>query len=471
MIQSVGFRYDDPLHLHFNPVLVGRDPGYTLWTRSMNEAYTPLTYTLWHWANQLYSSPERLIAPESVFYTLNLGVYLLSVIAAYLLLSLWVSRQLPLLIGGLIFALHPIHVEAVAWITGLRDLSSGLGILLSLYFFTRNLRTPKNKYFALTSFFFLWAILSKPAGWALVFLYPCIALFEGKKDFRDLFRQSLIGLLALPVFWAQWQANGDRAIRLVPDYPYPARLLTAFDSVCFYLSKLLFPIGFTYDYGHTVFKVFKSPLLFVSISVFPILWVYCFFRRQKKMGRVALFSLTFLFLSLLPTLGFNRIIFQAMSNVADRYVFVGVFPFAFFVAKLLEHSKYSKALSLLFLCFITYCAFSTRFFVHQWQDGERCLKISLRFNSRSWSTLNALAMLEKGRGNLKQSEDYYLRALDAIEDPVQTIPILNELTHLYLGQHRYPEALRRIEQHRSISDKPMEREYRVALEGLQLSAK
>src|SRR5262249_44735531 len=138
--------WDDGLHIYENPYLQSLtfDNILAFWREPYVELYMPLTWTLWALtaavsrgvtANPTASTP---FAPQS-FHLLNLLVHPLSVLVVWCIVRLLLSRtvQRPALSafptraewaacgGALLFAVHPLQVEAVAWATGFKDVLCG----------------------------------------------------------------------------------------------------------------------------------------------------------------------------------------------------------------------------------------------------------------------------------------------------------------------------------------------------------
>ena len=149
--------WDDGLHVYENPYLQALtfDNIRVFWREPYAELYIPLTYTLWALtaavARGIGASPTGGVpfAPQ-FFHTLNLLVHLLSVLVVWRILRLLLGRVMeerqptatsPLLTrvewaaggGALLFAIHPVQVEAVAWVTGFKDVLCGFLVYVALW--------------------------------------------------------------------------------------------------------------------------------------------------------------------------------------------------------------------------------------------------------------------------------------------------------------------------------------------------
>src|SRR5215468_3666513 len=138
--------WDDGLHVYENPYLQALtfDNIRVFWREPYAELYIPLTYTLW----ALTAAVARGISASTTggvpfapqfFHTLNLLVHLLSVLVVWRIVRLLLDRTVPHTTtspplsrvewaagaGALLFAIHPVQVEAVAWVTGFKDVFCG----------------------------------------------------------------------------------------------------------------------------------------------------------------------------------------------------------------------------------------------------------------------------------------------------------------------------------------------------------
>ena len=153
--------YDDSVDVYKNPYLQARslDNLLQFWRYPYEGLYTPLTYTLYAlaaWApGLLAANPSAAVVPDPrLFHGLNLVLHLLSVMMVWRILDLLLRRtrpagtrtavdgnSLPLewaaCGGALLFAIHPIQVEPVAWVAGFKDVLFGLLSLVAVWHYLR----------------------------------------------------------------------------------------------------------------------------------------------------------------------------------------------------------------------------------------------------------------------------------------------------------------------------------------------
>lgn len=254
-------------------------------------------------------------------------------------------------VAALLFALHPIHVEAVTWITGRNNVLSGLFILLSFYCyvkFDREDEAMKRKLLFLAMLLFLaLSLLSKEFALMfpfLLFLYHLC--FNGKEGAPQMERQILRRALvsSIPVFlviglylYARHLVVGSSLKIHTPVLTYNVAL--SLKNYFGYVQTLLLPINLS----TTSFIPTQEPLLnargVLSIITLIIGTVACYYFYKKD--RSMLFAIMFFFIFLLPVS--NIIAFNPVP-VAERYAYTASMGFCLFVALFIERflPKYGR---------------------------------------------------------------------------------------------------------------------------------
>ena len=172
------FTWDDNANVWANPLLnpVTWANLRTLWQAPYASLYVPMTYTVWAalaWLHQLWWPGPLSPAP---FHGLNvLGHALNGLLVAQLLRRLLSPEHPPALrtrvaatAGALLFVVHPLQVEAVAWVSSLKDVLYGWWALLALWHYLEYARRPPGYQrwlqYGLAILTFSLALLSKPAA-------------------------------------------------------------------------------------------------------------------------------------------------------------------------------------------------------------------------------------------------------------------------------------------------------------------
>ncbi len=236
-------------------------------------------------------------------------------------------------LAALLFGIHPLHVESVAWATERKDVLCGflyLGGLLLYLDYASSARGKGLRLAACLGLFSL-ALVSKP----MAVSFPLVLFLL---DFWPLGRFSKEGakvyLEKIPFFIASllcgWltvlsQFKGEAVLK-TQDIPLGIRVMNAFHSLVFYVEKMIFPSGLAAFYPITEkTKAFSAgQLLCVGLAV---LWAGICLYWLKRRPYLAAGSLYY-FITLLPVLGILQAGFQTS---ADRYTYLpSLGPFLLF---------------------------------------------------------------------------------------------------------------------------------------------
>ena len=235
---------------------------------------------------------------------------------------------------GLLFGLHPLHVESVAWVSERKDLLCALFFLLSIMMYIRyitppasppplNLRGGRGSYL-LSLLFFTLALMSKPMAVSLPFVllildwYPFQRILS-LKTFRKVVIEKL-PFFALSLFSSVLtvlaQKSGE-AIVSIEAVPLSSRMPVAFQSLVLYLCKMLLPLNLLplYPYPQNVI-FFSLEYLVPMLLVTGITAACALVVRKNKLWLSVLF---YYLITLLPVLGIVQVGGQAM---ADRYSYL-----------------------------------------------------------------------------------------------------------------------------------------------------
>ncbi len=322
--------YDDTIHVYENDRITSFSMANFLyfWKGPHQGLYIPLTYSLWGLVAKVSSflpaSNGQLLHP-SLFHAVNLFLHGVAVVVIFQILRLMLKHDWAAGAGALLFAVHPVQVEAVAWVTGMRDVLSGLFSLLALWQYLSyasgaRVGCLRRKCYGLAGLFFLAALLSKPGAVTIPLVAAALGYFIMKRTARQLALE--LGpwvVLALPVAFAAKLFQPDAQYTFVP--AFWERFLIAGDALSFYLGKLVLPWTLAPDYGRTPQYVLAQAWVYgsglLSYLLFGLLlWKY---RKPWALAATAAFVAV-----LLPVLGLTPFHFQDISTVADRYLYVAM---------------------------------------------------------------------------------------------------------------------------------------------------
>jgi protein O-mannosyl-transferase len=351
-----GFVWDDDVALTRNPIIKSDDGLNQFWLTTQAPDYWPVTATtLWvEW---------RLWEENATGY--HVTNLVLHIVEALLLWRILLRLGVPgALLATLLFAVHPVNVESVAWITQRKNLMAMLFYLLSIYCFVR--REKAGTFYWLSLLSFILAMLSKGSVAFLPVVLLGIIAWRRRIEIRDFIRLIpfffVAGALTLVNIWFQGHhLVGEEVIRHIG---ITGRILEAGAVVWFYLTKALLPINLTFFYPlwdvRTDDFLWWLPLL-AALGLTAILWrcarrpspsivipgTALSFRAQRGISliaaeeiprsarndrvtgndgmtgreflRGALFAWGYFCVALIPVMGFTDVYFMKFSLVADHY--------------------------------------------------------------------------------------------------------------------------------------------------------
>jgi tetratricopeptide (TPR) repeat protein len=414
-----GWVWDDVEEVTQNAVL--RDPAglARIWTAPAGADYFPLKTTV-QWVEWRCWGDAPL-----GYHAVSIALHLLSA------LLFWrVLRQLDLRlgwVGGLLFAVHPVAVESVAWAAELKNTLSLALLLPAMILYLdfdqkgsgRECLNPAagtqhsrpDPFYWTSLLFFVLALLSKTS----VVMFPAVILLHAwwkrdRVDRRDLrasapFFAASLGL-GLVTLWFQHH----RAIIAGHEFAgSPAtRLLAAGRALAFYLEKSLVPVGLLPIYPRWEIDP-GAPLQYApwlaGAALFWLLW-----RRRAAWGRAALFGLGFFVLNLLPVLGLVGMAYLRISRVADHFAYLPLLGLIGLGVAALDRLPGAARWSAVAVAGLL-LAWQGRAYAENFRDETTLWTYTLERNPRAWAAHNNLGFALFQAGRIPEAIAHYREAL------------------------------------------------------------
>jgi tetratricopeptide (TPR) repeat protein len=316
---SFQFVYDDTYQIMQNPWIqsgsnIGRFFTTDVWAFTgrvvKSNYYRPLQMVIYTAAHSIGG-----LAPVA-FHGFNIILHAIccvwiSLIGQRLTGSKWIA-----LTAGLLFALHPIHVESVAWIAAIVDPLCAAFYFGALYFYLKSIQQPESlKPFIASAVLFAGALLSKE----MAFTFPVAALWLDW-SLQKKFRWQRYAVFA--IIFAAYAVMRIRALGAFAVHQFPAELslfsqvLSTIVLLAQYLQKMFVP------YGMNAFHVFHptisllEPQFLLSLASLAAFGIAAWFLRRQS---VALFLCGFAFLAIIPVLNITGV---GENVFADRYLYI-----------------------------------------------------------------------------------------------------------------------------------------------------
>jgi Tfp pilus assembly protein PilF len=317
-VWRAGFIWDDNDHLTANPAVAASNGLRMIWSSLAVSRYYPLTLTSFWIQRRLWG-----LNPLP-YHLVNVALHATNGILIFFLLRRLRARAAWL--AATLWALHPVNVESVAWITELKNTQSGLFFFLSVWCFLRSeAGAARRRWYGLALLCGLAALLSKPSTVVLpLALLLCVWWERGSWRRADILRIApffilALGMSALTV--VEQRGHIQKAGTAEWNLGMAERLVMAGKAVWFYASKSLWPARLTFVYPRWKLDAGSVsdwlPLAGLVVGG-ALLWLW----RRQSWARAGWFGCGFFVLSLLPVLGFFDVFYFRYSYVADHFQYL-----------------------------------------------------------------------------------------------------------------------------------------------------
>jgi len=398
-----GFVWDDALYVRDDPLIKANDGLRRFWcTTEFTDYYALSNTSLWlEW--RLWGNHPR------GYHVTNI---LLHAVNALLIWRLLQRLRIPAAwFAALVFALHPVNVMSVAWISERKNVLSLLFALLTLLAFLRWDDTRLWRWHVAAVGAFALALLSKTAVVMLpVVLLWCVWWRHNRVSPRDgvatipFFTLSLV--MGLVTIWFERQHGIVHEVVRVDSFA--ARLAGAGWAIWFYVGKSLWPVGLATVYPRWDVNA-ASPMAWLPVFVVAVVGVGCW-KFRATWGRGALFALGCFVAMLLPVLGFINIAFMAYSFVADHWQYAAIIPVIALAcaagAKAVERAQWRGWPAVAVFVAVALGAGTWRR-AHVWHDDETLWRDTLERNPAAWMAHNNLANVLLAQGHADEAAAQY----------------------------------------------------------------
>jgi Tfp pilus assembly protein PilF len=445
-VGEAGFvNLDDDAYVEHQPLVnQGFRPAAIVWafTGSHSSNWHPLT-TLSHMLDcELFG-----VRPQPMHWE-NLAWHVLNSALVFLVWrALTGATWRPAIVAAL-FALHPLHVESVAWISERKDVLSAFFWLLGIAAYIGYARQPSIRRYLLVAGAMVLALLSKP----MAVTFPCTLLLLDfwplrrwpASSWRSLFVEKLplFGLVAIHSVLTFLVQRASGAAAYGERFPFSARLGNAVVSYARYLGKTLWPESLTPMYFHPgywpVGQIVGATLAIVVLSV--VIWWHRRTRPWLNFGWLWFLG------TLVPVIGLVQVGAQSM---ADRYMYIpilGVFTLIVWQSARLVYvwpRTRAPLIAATAALLIAFGVFTARQ-VKPWKSSlalyEHCIAVGE--DNPAVRYLLAVALQAAGRPQAEVAAQFH-KALERRPDYVNA---LTQLAIIAIGAQRMDEARRLIEQ-------------------------
>ena len=404
--------WDDPAYVSENPHVAA---GLT-W-EGVRWAFTTGYEGNWHpltWLSYML---------DTQFFGLSAGPHLLANLVLHILNTLLLFGLLHKMTGALgrsafvaaLFAVHPLHVESVAWVSERKDVLSTLFLLATLWAYVDYTRQPGRIRYLTVLLTFALGLMAKPMLVTLPFVvllldYWPLRRVAQRRSVLQLVREKL-PLLALAAvssavtFLVQQRAG---ALTLLTKAPLESRVANALVSYAAYIGKMLWPVRLSAFYPLRFWPpgvALGSGLALAAVSI-AVIW------KARRYPYLPVGWLWYLG-TLVPVIGLVQVGSQSM---ADRYTYIPLIGLFLIMAWGIPDSIPRRRFREIMLpaaagVAILGCAIGARAQVESWKDGMTLWTHVLEVNPDSDIAHNALGDELAKRGRTQEAMAQYFEAL------------------------------------------------------------
>jgi tetratricopeptide (TPR) repeat protein len=443
-------RYDDDTYVTHNPNVKSG-----LSWQGIKWAFTTGYASNWHPLTWLsHQLDYTLFAGNSAAHHLvNVLFHAANTLLLFIVLSRMTKSLWPGAFVAALFALHPLHVESVAWVAERKDILSTLFWLLTMLSYARYAERPSAGRYILTLVFFILGLLSKPMLVTLPFILILLDYWPLKRFLNSQFSILnsvlekvpfifLAAISSIVTFVVQQKGGAMSTIHAIPLHD---RVTNAISSYLVYIGKMVWParLAVLYPYPFTPIATARAVIYAIILILITIFLIY-----YGRKYRYLLVGWLWYVITLVPVIGLVQVGAQAM---ADRYTYVsltGLFIIiSFGAADLLKSNPLRKfALTASALAVLFGCTLVTSAQLKYWKNGLSLFGHTLAVTKDNYVILNNYANTLTDLGRPAESIKYFV-------DAIKFMPRSSDV------RNNYANALREL-------GKPSEaiEQYKVALQ-------
>jgi len=396
-------------------------------------------------------------------------IHVLSTLLVFAIVRKIAGKTLIPFLTGLLFGLHPIHVEAITFITSSLDMVGAVFLLASFYcyiHFRSVSGTYAKRYYLFSLIFFLLAVFTNEITMIIPLFLISYDVILKKRTFQRIKSDWLVyvSFFMIPVLYFYIRLVLLRIFDFGTEvsYPFPAIIPVTVQAIVQYILLLFFPftltnnheilpglLSFDRDWNMEIFKsqTFLDFRTFLSLGILLGIALVAFLLRKKH--SILSFGIVWFFVSILPIIHFVPL----PNLIAERYTYIGSFGFclilaygaSYFYSRKIEgiRASYMQAV-ILAMVVIVMIFYSTRTIMRNsdWKDSKTLWQKTLEITPQSKIGHHSLGLIY---AEAKIYEVAVAEFEKAGESPHKLFTYSNYLNSgiLYYRMEKYEQALQK----------------------------
>lgn len=376
----------------------------------------------------------------AAYHTTNLILHLMNCLLVFMFIFILSNNNLAIsFIVSLLFGVHPLRVESVAWISERKDMLYALFFLGALIFYFRYLKKEARKsyYYSLALSFV--SLLSKPMGVSLPFVMCLCDYFLGVKCSRRNFIEKIPFFIIAIVFSV---IAASKNLHSYEPFKLSSHIPIVNFRLIFYLYKIFVPINLSCLYPDPLVTVNSFPVIF-WLSSLIVMFLGAIAILSRKYNRNLIFGISFFVITILPVL---KLIPLGSGRIEERFTYIPSIGIFYIVAAgifwIYTNRLKLRILGVMVLIILISVVASLSFLT--WQ---RCKvwKDSLSLWNDVLSHYPDLAIAYNNRGNIFLGKKEYDKAYADFKKAIEVDPLFpytyNNLGIAYSDAGRKEDAI------------------------------
>lgn len=375
-----------------------------------------------------------------IYHLTSLIIHLLNCLLVFWLIYLFSRNSFVSFATAVLFVLHPVHVESVAWISDRQDLLCAFFFLAAVISYCYYLKSEKTtQYYYVAFVLFILSLLSKVTAVTLPFVLIITDYLFGRKIKTKTILEK-IPFILVSLFFAVLAVIGKYATGAIKSeafFTLPEKMMVAVYGLVFYAKKIIFPVNLSCFYPYpginNITVSFYSWVMLIAL--FAVVFVSL--RYTKKI----IFGVMFFLITIFPALQFVPI---NVTIVADRYLYLPAIGIFYIFACVLGwlYAKKRKNLKLFLLIILTIVICVLGFLTWQrckvWNNSIALWSDVLKKYPRADLAYDSLGVAYAKRGEYDKAIANYNKAIEL--NPVVPVAYNNRAV-AYAVKGEYDRAI------------------------------
>ncbi len=366
---------------------------------------------------------------------MNVLLHAIATLLLFAFLNRATGQRWPSAMVALLFAVHPLHVESVAWIAERKDTLAALFWFLALWAYVRYTEKPDAARYLLVLGAFCLGLLSKPMIVTLPFVLMLVDVWPLRRGLRVREKIPFFALSAASAAVTYFVQAGSGAVQDLR-IPLGMRLENAFVSYLFYIAKMFWPdrLAVFYPYPQEIagWQVALAALVLLAITGLAI----------RAFRTHPYFSVGWFWFmgTLVPVIGIVQVGAQAR---ADRYTYVPMVGLLImlgwgFADIVRRWPGVRNGVAALAIAACAVCGVLTFFELQYWRNSETLFRHALDVTSRNYLAYHNLGVALAEEGRFPEAIQQYQAALQIRPDAAN---VETDYGNALAKSGRVPEAI------------------------------